>query len=166
MYNKSTRHRDTAKNEPYCCSTRARDTVASDAVTEFIYENLYQKVYKEPYVVENRVAQRAGVDIWDADTNITIDEKCRLSDIEKGMLGHTFAIELGWISNQRNGEHVRLRGWGLSSYSSPTYYNFIWLGKVGVISYLYYLNNIFFILCILYIYDIYNFKIKKIIHKM
>lgn len=25
-----------------------------------------------------------------------------------------------------------MRGWGLSSYQTPTYYNFIWLGKVGV----------------------------------
>lgn len=146
----------------YNKSTRARDSIASNAVTEFIYDNLYQNIYKEPYIVDNEVAQRAGVDIWDADTNITIDEKCRLSDIEKGILGHTFAIELGWQSKY----HKRMKGWGLSSYSSPTYYNFIWLRKVGVISYLYYLNNIFFILCILYIYDIYNFKIKKIIHKM
>lgn len=60
---KSIRKSDTAKNEPYCCSTRARDNKASNAVTEFIYENLYQKVYKEPYVVENGLAQRAGVDI-------------------------------------------------------------------------------------------------------
>lgn len=150
----------------YNKSTRKRDNKASDAVTQYVYENLYKHIYKEPYVVENTVAQKAGIDIWDADTNVTIDEKCRLSDIEKGIFGNTFAVELGWINNQRNGEHVRLRGWGLSSYSSPTYYNFIWLGEVGVISYLYYLNNIFFILCILYIYDIYNFKIKKIIHKM
>ena len=146
----------------YKQSTRKRDNKASDSVTQYVYENLYKHIYKEPYVVENTVAQKAGIDIWDADTNVTIDEKCRLSDIEKGMLGHTFAIELGWQSKH----HKRMKGWGLSSYSSPTYYNFIWLGKVGVISYLYYLNNIFFILCILYIYDIYNFKIKKIIHKM
>lgn len=117
----------------YCKqSTRKRDNKASDSVTQYVYENLYKHIYKEPYVVENTVAQKAGIDIWDADTNVTIDEKCRLSDIEKGIFGNTFAVELGWINNQRNGEHVRLRGWGLSSYSSPTYYNFIWLGKVGV----------------------------------
>lgn len=131
MYNKSTRHRDTA-NKPYCCSTRTRDNKASNAVTQYVYENLYKYIYKEPYVVENTVAQKAGIDIWDADTNVTIDEKCRLSDIEKGIMGNTFAVELGWINNQRNGEHVRMRGWGLSSYQSPTYYNFIWLGEVGV----------------------------------
>ena len=147
-------------------STRVRDIKASDAVTQYVYENLYKHIYKEPYVVENTVAQKAGIDIWDADTNVTIDEKCRLSDIEKGIVGNTFAVELGWINNQRNGEHVRLRGRGLSSYQSPTYYNFIWLGEVGVISCLYYLNNIFFMLYILCIYNIYNFKIKKIIHKM
>ena len=60
---KSTRHRDTAKNEPYSHSTRMRDNKASNAVTEFIYENLYQRIYKEPYIVGDRVAQRAGVDI-------------------------------------------------------------------------------------------------------
>ena len=47
----------------YNKSTRARDSVASNAVTEFIYENLYKRVYKEPYIVDNGVAQRAGVDI-------------------------------------------------------------------------------------------------------
>lgn len=125
---KSTRNRDSKASDSVNRSTRTRDSIASNSVTEFIYENLYQSIYKEPYVVENGVAQRAGVDIWDADTNITIDEKCRLSDIEKGMLGHTFAIELGWQSKH----HKRMKGWGLSSYSSPTYYNFIWLHNVDV----------------------------------
>lgn len=59
---KSTRARDT-DGKPYSHSTRMRDSVASNAVTEFIYENLYQSIYKEPYIVGDRVAQRAGVDI-------------------------------------------------------------------------------------------------------
>lgn len=112
----------------YNKSTRAQDTKASDIVTEFIYENLYRYIYKEPYIVSDKVAQCAGVDIWDSDTNITIDEKCRLSDIEKGILGHTFAIELGWQSKYHN----KMKGWGLSDYSSPTYYNFIWLHNVDI----------------------------------
>ena len=116
----------------YNKSTRKRDSVASDAVTQYVYENLYKHIYKEPYIVENTVAQKAGIDIWDADTNVTIDEKCRLSDIEKGIMGNTFAVELGWISNKKGKKSVRMRGWGLSSYQSPTYYNFIWLGEVGV----------------------------------
>lgn len=116
MYNKSTRH---------------RDSKASDAVTQYVYDNLYKHIYKEPYIVENTVAQKAGIDIWDADTNITIDEKCRLSDIEKGIVGNTFAVELGWINNKKGKKSIRMRGWGLSSYQSPTYYNFIWLGEVG-----------------------------------
>ena len=146
MYNnKSTRNRDTA-NKPYCCSTRTRDTAnkpysrstrtrdskASDAVTQYVYDNLYKHIYKEPYIVENTVAQKAGIDIWDADTNVTIDEKCRLSDIEKGIYGNTFAVELGWINNKKGKKSIRMRGWGLSSYETPTYYNFIWLGEVGV----------------------------------
>ena len=116
----------------YNKSTRKRDSNASDAVTQYVYENLYKHIYKEPYIVENTVAQKAGIDIWDADTNVTIDEKCRLSDIEKGIVGNTFAVELGWISNIKGNKHVRMRGWGLSSYQTPTYYNFIWLGEVGV----------------------------------
>ena len=56
----------------YNKSTRKRDSNASDAVTQFIYENLYKHIYKEPYIVENTVAQKAGIDIWDADTNVTI----------------------------------------------------------------------------------------------
>lgn len=115
----------------YNKSTRKRDSVASDAVTQYVYDNLYKHIYKEPYIVENTVAQKAGIDIWDADTNVTIDEKCRLSDIEKGIVGNTFAVELGWISNNKGNKHVRMRGWGLSSYQTPTYYNFIWLGEVG-----------------------------------
>ena len=112
----------------YKQSTRKRDSIASNSVTQYVYENLYKHIYKEPYVVENTVAQKAGIDIWDANTNVTIDEKCRLSDIEKGIFGNTFAVELGW----KNRYNKRMRGWGLSSYQSPTYYNFIWLGEVGV----------------------------------
>ena len=47
----------------YNKSTRAQDTKASDIVTEFIYENLYRYIYKEPYIVSDKVAQCAGVDI-------------------------------------------------------------------------------------------------------
>ena len=60
---KSTRIRDTAKNEPYCHSTRMRDTRVSSIVTQYIYENLYKHIYEQPVIVDNRLAQLSGIDI-------------------------------------------------------------------------------------------------------
>lgn len=128
----------------YNKSTRQQDTKASDAVTQYIYSNLYKHIYKEPMVVDNKLAQLSGIDIWDMDSNITIDEKCRITMIEQKKQNYntfaerkrsknfiqsynTFAVELGWL---RNG--IRTKGWGLNGYNTPTYYNFIWLWETDV----------------------------------
>ena len=133
----------------YNKSTRQQDTKASDEVTKFLYSNLYKHIYKEPIIVDNKIAQLSGIDIWDMDSNVTIDEKCRITMIERKRSKvfiqkyntfaerkrsktniqkyNTFAVELGWL---RNG--VRTKGWGLNGYETPTYYNFIWLWETDV----------------------------------
>lgn len=114
-------------------STRSNDTRASNEVTKYLYTNLYKHIYKEPIIVTDKIAQLSGIDIWDTDSNVTIDEKCRITMIERKRSKifipqyNTFAIELGWL---RNG--VRTKGWGLTEYNTPTYYNFIWLWKTDV----------------------------------
>ena len=117
----------------YNKSTRQQDTKASDEVTKFLYSNLYKHIYKEPIIVDNKIAQLSGIDIWDMDSNVTIDEKCRITMIEQKRsktnipMYNTFAVELGWLRNS-----VRTKGWGLNGYETPTYYNFIWLWETDV----------------------------------
>lgn len=111
-------------------STRQRDSKVSEIVTQYIYENLYKGIYENPLLITNKLAQLSGIDIWDKESGVTVDEKCRIADIEKihKRKRDTFAIELGWM--KRNGE--RVKGWGISSYNTPTYYNLIWLREVDV----------------------------------
>lgn len=114
-------------------STRTTDTKASDIVSQWLYNNLYSKMVNggERYLINvDRVGQYAGIDGVFTETGETVDEKCRISDIGKSNRRRidTFAVEVGW--QKRNGE--RVKGWGLSTYNTPTYYNLIWLRKVDV----------------------------------
>lgn len=111
--------------------TRTTDTKVSEIISQWLYSNLYNKLDKGNWVVNvDRLGQLGGIDLWNKRTGDTVDEKCRITDIERAHKRKidTFAVELGW--KKRNGD--RVKGWGLSPYNTPTYYNFIWLRKFDV----------------------------------
>ena len=58
----------------YNKSTRKRDSVASDAVTQYVYENLYKHIYKEPY----RCTEKA----YESLINLCVDI-CKRNGIKK-----------------------------------------------------------------------------------